>query len=502
MSAPVPSAATDRPLSDVRELRGQVRAWRRGHADTRLVDALGDAYIAVFATLMLGSIAVNVVLRIRDEAGAACLSAACSDARTSLPWVFALGLLTGCLALARLFGPMLVSPAVGSWLLTAPVDRGALLRPRLAATGLVAFGVGGLLTAAGAAMAGFEGGAVASFAVTVGAACLAAVGFACLAQAASSAAARWASWLLAALTWGGVLLLTLGAVPVSRTETRFGGAWWVALGVTGVVAVLLVARAIAALHRMHRDQLTPGGSLVPGLSGALASLDLTLVYDILLARHWLSRSTVRPVRGRGVGVTALVWRDVVRLRRAPQSVVVLAAALVLPYLAVSVGLGRLVLLVAAGTGFVASLGLFSALRVTSRTASLVRCLPLEPWAVKAGCTAVPGALLLVWALAAAPAERTALQVSWPVALLIAVAVGAAALSSVTRWMTGRPPDYQLPLVTSPMGAVPTSLYVSAARGLDVLLLVTAPLLFSPTVLGAEIAIGLGAVVMSILLSRR
>ena len=51
-------------------------------------------------------------------------------------------------------------------------------------------------------------------------------------------------------------------------------------------------------------------------------------------------------------------------------------------------------------------------------------------------------------------------------------------------MTSHPPDYRLPLVTSPMGAVPTSLYFSVLRGFDVLLLGTVPLLISPTPTGA------------------
>jgi hypothetical protein len=68
-------------------------------------------------------------------------------------------------------------------------------------------------------------------------------------------------------------------------------------------------------------------------------------------------------------------------------------------------------------------------------------------------------------------------------------------------MTSHPPDYRLPLVTSPMGAVPTSLYGSLARGFDVLLLGTAPLLISPTGAGASWSIGLVAVVLSFLVTR-
>lgn len=488
--------------AEVRELRKQVRAWRRGRANTRLVDALSDAYIAVFATLMLGSMLVNVIINVRTVTGTLCTSAACTHARELLPWVFTLSVVTACLGLSRLFGPMLVSPAVGSWLLTTPIDRAALLRPRLIGTGLVTFGVGGLLTAAGSTLAGFGVGAVAAFAVTVGAICLTTVGLACLAQASSSPLARVVTWFLAALVWIGLFLLALDAVPSGASEPQFGSAWVIALVASCVLAALAAVRALRVLHRMRRDQLTPGGSLVPGLSGALASLDFALVYDILVARHWLSRSTVRSVRGRGFGAEALVWREVIRLRRSPQTVIVLAGSLVLPYLAGTLGLGRLVVLVAASTGFFAGLGLFSALRVVSRTPSLVRCLPMEPWEVKAACAAVPALALMVWGLATTPVVHASIDLTWPAAVSVALAIGVTSAVAVTRWMTGKPPDYQLPLVTSPLGAVPTSLYVSAVRGFDVLLLGSAPLLIAPTPQGALISIALDGIVMTILLARR
>jgi hypothetical protein len=140
--------------------------------------------------------------------------------------------------------------------------------------------------------------------------------------------------------------------------------------------------------------------------------------------------------------------------------------------------------------------------VLSRTPSLLRAIPLDPWRVKAAAMAVPGTVLLLWGLGTTPVVHTATGLPWSGALWVALAVGAASLAAVTRWLTGRPPDYQLPLVTSPMGAVPTSLYVSAARGLDVLILSVAPLLLSPTPLGAEISLGLSAVVLTVLVARR
>ena len=59
------------------------------------------------------------------------------------------------LAAARLLGPMLVTPAVGTWLLTAPLDRTALVRGRLLGTSVVAALVGAGLAATGAALSAY-----------------------------------------------------------------------------------------------------------------------------------------------------------------------------------------------------------------------------------------------------------------------------------------------------------------------------------------------------------
>ena len=115
---------------------------------------------------------------------------------------------------------------------------------------------------------------------------------------------------------------------------------------------------------------------------------------------------------------------------------------------------------------------------------------------------VPAGVVLVWALAAAPAVHDATGTSWSDTVVVSVAVGVTAVTAIVRWITGRPPDYQLPLVTSPMGAVPTSLYVSAFRGFDALLLGTVPLLVAPRAVGAEVSLALDAIVLAILANRK
>ncbi len=455
---------------------------------------------------MLASMAVSVVVNVRLQTSDTCTQAACLDARSALPWLFGAGLVGACLAVSRLFGPLLVSPAVASWLLSAPVDRTALLRPRLLATGAVGFLVAGVLAAGASTLAGFTGSEVVAYAVVVAATAVLAVGLAALGQAYRRRWARVLTWVLAAVVWTGLVGVTLDAVPAAASAPRSGQGWTVAVVVAVLLAVLATWRAHAALPHVGRDLLTPGGTLVPGLSGALASLDFALVYDILVARYWRSRSSVRAVRGRGTAAGALVWREVVRLRRSPQVLLVLAASVVVPYLGATVGIGAAVLLLATTTGFVAGTALFSSLRVLSRTPSLVRCLPLSPTAVRGACLSVPAAVVVLWALACTPAVHGSLHRSlgttWGESAALATAVGVTAVTASVRWVSGRPPNYQLPLVTSPMGAVPITLYLSALRGFDALVLGVAPLLISPTTVGAQVSLGLDAVVLAVLVTLR
>jgi hypothetical protein len=503
MSTPAISEEGDTGGAHVRELRSQMREWRRGRADTTLMEALSDAYIAVFAAAMLTASAANAILHTRAAIARGCTTTACVDARGALPWLCAGTLVTLTLVLARIVGPLMVTPAVGAWLLAAPVDRAALLRPRLWILGAMSFLTGGVVSSVIAALVGFGPSEIAGFGVGVAAACTAAVMGAAVAQSRSPVLLRVITWVLGGAVWLGLVAVTVHVVPDSLADAPAAGLLAGAAAVLVLAAVVLTVGAARRLRQVHRDRLTPGGALLSSLSGALASLDLALMYDILVARRWLARSTVRSVRGGPGGAWALVWRDVVRLRRSPVSLVLLAAALVVPYVVVALDLGPVVALVTGLTGFLTGLWLCSALRTTSRTPGLVRCFPLSSAVVRAACLAVPAVVLFLWALAATPAIHRGLpDVGWDDALAIAVAVGAAAVSAIARWLLAQPPDYSKPLVSSPMGAIPTGLIGSALRGFDVLLLVTAPVLFAPTVVGAEISVALAGIVLAVLLGRK
>ena len=68
-------------------------------------------------------------------------------------------------------------------------------------------------------------------------------------------------------------------------------------------------------------------------------------------------------------------------------------------------------------------------------------------------------------------------------------------------VTGRPPDYGRPLVSTPAGGVPANLYGSALRGFDVALLTGLPLLI-PNSFGATLSVALSGVVLLVLVNRK
>lgn len=494
----------DPPVSaagEVRDLRGDIRHWRRGRVDTTILEALGDAYVNVFASLMLGSMVVSVIVNVRVVSDELCTAGGCREARTVLPWLVGVGALAVVLTLARLFGPVFVSPAIGSWLMSAPVDRAVLLRPRLLWTAAVAAVFAGLFAAGATTLGGFGLAPLLAFSGSTALLGLAGVCLAAVSQSGSGLAARVLTWLLGLSVWSTLLLVALGDGPHSDPPGVLPRAWWPGLVVVAAAALVLLGLSVSRVGRLRRHDVAPGGSLAPGLSGALATLDLALVYDVLLAHRWNTHDAVRSRRGGPGGRAALVWCDLSRLRRSPQTLVLLVGAVVVPYAAEAAGSGRIVILLSALVGFGAGLPLLAGLRVVTRTPSLVRAMPFPVAATRQSTLAIPGAALLVFGVAVFPALHAAVGATWSDSLVLGLTVGVCALAGAVRWVTGRPPDYAKPLVSTPAGGVPTNLYGSIVRGFDILLLCTAPMLFSPTTAGAFASLLVAFAVLSYLVGR-
>jgi len=496
------TAETGSPAVGARSLRRQMRSWRRQRADTTLYEQVSDAYVWVFSGVVIGAMAISAMIQTRVSIASGCTTATCTDARTSLVWASVAGVLAVALATAQSVGPVMVTPATGAWLLTTPVDRRPLLRSRLLAACITAALVCGATVSVVGLLAGFPGGSIAVLGVSAAVAGAGVTAAAASWQTHDGRTTRLVALVLATATAAWMLLIALDAEPATTSEWALGAVGWIVVSATVVVTVGLLVRASVRLDVLVRAQLVPGGSLLSSLSGALAGLDLTLVYDILVARRWRTAATVHPVRGGPGGAWALVWRDVVRLRRSTGAVASLVVALLVPYVVVRLGLDDVTVLASATTAFLAGVWSFSALRTTASNPGLVRCFPMSLAAVRSATLAVPGAFLLVWSLVAAPAIGRSLDLGVGATVWVSVATGAAALGAVARWLLAGPPNYSQPLISSPAGGVPIALIGSTLRGFDVLALGVVPLLVSPTETGSLVSMGLTASVLSYLLNRK
>lgn len=481
-----PEAPVEAPRA--RELRGQVREWRRGRAELNYQEILSDAYIAIFAIVMVGSMAGNVVLNLRRLADVSC-TGTCSDTRALAPWLSALAVAALALGVARLLGPVFSPPAANTWLLSTPVDRGALLRPGWLRTVATTLSGAVLVLLAPALLGGFGAAEVVAFVVAGSAASLACVALAALSQLHQHPAARWLTWLVTGSLWL-LLALTadarLGAVPTGSRP--------VALALVGIVLVLaavLTRRVHTSMASMSRRILGQTEHLSPALSGALSSLDLGLMYDVLLARRWGKGATVRSRRGGPRGWWALVHRDLLRALRAPQPYVVLAGMALVPYAAASADAGRPVVLTTTLAGLLAGPALCAGLRVVVRTQGMARMLPMSGASLRGAHLVVPGTALVTFGLASTWALLPLLPVDQ--AVIVALACGLSALAATVRWVTARPPDYGKPMVSTPMGAVPPGLFASLFRGFDIWAITALPLTFGPIGTSVSIAISLGVI---------
>ncbi|MDN5895402.1 MAG: DUF6297 family protein [Nocardioides sp.] len=474
-----------------------MRHWRRGHADTKLSEAISNAYIALFAVAMLGSILVNVIVNVARLSDELCTSAGCREGRSLLPYLVAAGSLAVVLALSRMFGPVFTSPAVASWLMSTPADRGALLRPRVWRTVVIAAVVTAALAAAATTMGRFGTSAILGQSIAVALVSVLTVAIAVLGQAGKGLLPRLLSWALTFALWVVLLLLAMHRAPLLDAPEALTSSGVSTIVALGVVALIVLLAALRRTPRLHRRDIAAGGNLAPGLSGAMSNLDLALMYDVLLAHRWRARGSVRSRRGGPVGAGALVWADLRRVVRSPQWLVLIAAAVVVPYAVEVAGAERVVFLLAALMGFLTGLPLLTGLRVLTRSASIIRMLPFPLGLARRVSVYVALGILVAYGLATVPALHDSLDVPWTVAFMLGLAVGGSALASAARWVTGKPPDYGRPLVSSPSGAIPTNLYGSALRGFDVLLLTCAPVLISPSDITALISLGISAVVVSI-----
>lgn len=466
--------------ADERQLSLLMGDWRKGRTTRNIWQAIGDAYVLVFSLVVVLAMIISLIVQAQGQASG-CTSTGCQTARGLLPWAALSGVLAFALAAARVFGPVLASAAEGFWLMDAPISRARFLAKRLRAAVLVSVIGGAVLGALVAALTGGSGKAVIAWTLATA---LGAAGVVSFSAAEQGAERTWPVKVVEALAGLAGLAVLLGvistasgwyAVPMS-SDANLASAWAVA----GGGAVLLVVSYVIArmrLNRIRRARLMAGGSLASGMQGAAFALDFALIRDILQEREAIERGQVRPTRGRGEGLSSLVWRDVQRLMRFPKPLFTLVVTAVVPYAVSALGFGALTVPVSALVLVAALVPFFTSLRVLTRSKGLVRCLPFTTSQVISAASVVPAVAAVIWAIAVIPAFHgvgSTTSRPWDQAIMDGLVTAAAGLAGAIRWVSAKPADYSSPMVATQAGAMPPGLMFNLIRGFDMVALITIP----------------------------
>lgn len=494
---------TTRPdvhVADERQLVLLMRDWRRGRATRNLRQAISDGYVALFSVVLIGAMVVSVILN-AQHAAAGCSSAACTSGRSLLPWAALSGVVAMTLAASRIFGPVLASAAEGFWLMDAPLRRSRLLYRRLALALGAALGAGVVVGALIAALTGSPVRSIVLWAVATGFAAGGATAFAALEQTAERSVPVRIVQTLVALAGVAVLFLVIGtAAGWYNASVKATTAQNIAIGVGAgglALAVLCGVAARARLGRIRRARLTSGGSLASGMQGAMFALDFGLMRDIIVERDAKARGHVRPTRGRGVGLQAMVWRDVQRLIRFPKPLITLAVSIVVPYAVQALGIGIMNVMLSALVLMAALIPCFTSLRVLARTNGLARCLPYSTSEIRTTASIVPSILTVIWVAAVVPAFVGFGSIKGDAAhgAFEAVVCGLGGLVGAIRWVSAKSPNYGAPMVATAFGALPPGMVINLIRGFDMVALITMPLILGAP---AWVSLALGIVCFIIL----
>lgn len=469
--------------ADEKQLLLLMQDWRHGRADRNLLQALQDAYVMVFGVVLIGAMLISAIIQAQQSV-AGCTTETCEAARGLLPWAAVAGVLAFTLVACRMFGPIVASAAEGFWLMDAPIDRRRLLVGRFVRSLVVAFFAGFLF---GALVAALTGSPLIHIGIWALAAGLGAFGLTAFAAAEQGLERTWITYLLQVLV-GVVALSTLGALvaisagwlpvdPLEELSVEF--AFFVA-GAGLLLGLISLFVAYRRLRNIRRQRLTAGSSLIAGMQGAAFALDFALVRDILLEHRAKQKGHVRATRGVGRGTFALVMRDVQRLWRNPMPLVFWLASMVVPYAVQSLGVSALNPPISALVLMGALIGFFNSLRVLTRTKGLQRCFPFDPGKIRTAAMTVPAALAFLWAVATVPAFMGVLggqQTDSISAATAALVTAVAGFLAAVRWVSAKPANYNAPMVAVGIGAMPPGMLFSMLRGIDMVALITLPIVF-------------------------
>ncbi|MBN9096872.1 MULTISPECIES: DUF6297 family protein [unclassified Pseudonocardia] len=443
-----------------RDVRARLRGMRRAKRPS-LMTVAGNVYQTLLYTVIIGGVFVQVLRSVLGDL-------LVPPGTGTQYWLGAATALLGLALVLRVLpalGPVTVGPAAASWLLAAPIDRGAFLASRY------------LLVVAGGAVAG---AAVGGAALLVGltADLPGAVGLVVSAAAVGVLLAVLAVWAQVRRGRERVLVRTAGALTVpavagiavvvlleragSAPQAPPGGAATEAL--VGVAVVALVPAVVAAvlgrlrLRGLDRTAVTAAGPLIAALTLSVGFMDGSITTGVSRERRLQAIGTVRWARRlRGSRRRALVLADLRRMARARSALATAVALLVVPYLASVVVPPRVVPIAQLLGATLAAGGLADGLRAVAASRGLRRSLGGTNPDLLALHGVGPAAVAVLWTLLVAPAGGSVLSL---------VLVPVSALAVVVRFATRPPRTYGGSMVDTGvgLGPLPVGMLVELSRG--------------------------------------
>ncbi|MBF6351462.1 ABC transporter permease [Nocardia flavorosea] len=370
---------------------------------------------------------------------------------TAGAWALFAAAVSGGLLLARAFGPVGASAPDALWLLSTPVDRGALLRVRAGAA-LAVGAAGG--TAVGRLTAYIAGanqwGPLTVLGLLAG---VVVVAVAVLVQ--SRRLPGPVLPLLCRLFASAGLGLTVAAtvqwtVPALTT--------WPVVLVAAVPAAGLAIWAAASCRHLSRADLAAGSDLTSGAQTALTSLDPSVLAGILEERAW-RRVGRSPTRRLPAGRTAALLRaDLLRHRRRPSAYAVTAAVVAAVWFATGIGTPLLVAFTGLGGSFWIAMLFSAGLRDICGDPALCALLGAGDGALRWPMLIVPAAALGLTAV------LTVLATGPAVAAISTIAAALAAYRIRIRSAL----SYEGLLLITSAGPLPVDLIRQLIRGLPIL----------------------------------
>ncbi|MGN8246072.1 DUF6297 family protein [Cellulomonas soli] len=489
-----------------RSIRRFTTRAANARSGAHLGSVLSDVYYAVVTVAISIAVALGLAQQLRVSLPPA--PDVVAPRGLSLPTlvvVVLVGLVGVLLSLAGRLGPIGAGGAEATWWLGLPVDRRGLLRPAARRLPVLAGLVGAVLVALlDAGLLADSPARVLQVAVT---SALVASGVVLLAGLAQTVGvARRSTALVGDLVLVAAPFAAFASALASVHLVRVPTLPWplvVALALGVVVLALLVDRR---LGRVPTRTLRESGSVASQAVGAMVSLDSRELGRALsdgTARATRRRtSRLRSARG---AASALVTSDLVVLRRSARHVVqIVVAALVpvlvctVPQLASTAG----VLLAVLVSGYVAQSATCEGARRAEMAPALDRLLPLGARTVRRLRMVVPAGAMALWSLVvfAAVGGWAGRTGDW---LALGVASTPVWAAAAVRAAYRPAPDWGAPLVSTPMGALPSGVGSVIARGPDVVVLGLLPVWIAlllgtvtPVLLGVQAVCSMIAVLVA------